>query len=239
MRRGWLAIGAVSSSARSHALAAEALGGIAGIHREDGSGDALRTVAEKKFDGAGHVVDAGKALQRAAPLDLLPLLGLEPPGHVGVHEAGGDRIHVHAHAPDLPRKRAREADDGRARLPAAPISAGRSLSAQRRWRGTQLPLACARCPGRAPGFRPSRGHYAFLRTILPVGATAREETKLIAAGTLCRGSAARQCSRIACSSPLPRPLAAPVSPFSTTSATTSAPMMAFFLARTCEMRTCG
>src|SRR5204862_6183863 len=93
MRRGWLAIGAVSSSARSHALAAEALGGIAGIHREAGSGDALRTVAAKECDGAGHVVDAGKALRRAAPLDLLPLLGVEPPRHVGVHEAGGAPLH--------------------------------------------------------------------------------------------------------------------------------------------------
>src|SRR5207247_6045933 len=79
MRQGLLATGAVSSSARSHALAAEVLGGIAGIHREDGSRDALRTVAEKKFDGAGHVVDVGKATQGAAPLDLLPLLGVEPP----------------------------------------------------------------------------------------------------------------------------------------------------------------
>src|SRR3989449_663585 len=86
---------------------------IAGINREHGPRDAFCFVAEKELDGVRHVVDVGKATKRTAPRDLLPLLAFEPLSHFGVQEAGRDRVHVHAHAPDLPCKRSREADQRR------------------------------------------------------------------------------------------------------------------------------
>src|SRR2546430_5034687 len=51
------------------------------------------SVAEKKRDGAFHIVDVGKAPKRTAPRDLLPLLAVEALRHLRVHEARCDGIH--------------------------------------------------------------------------------------------------------------------------------------------------
>src|SRR2546430_2894490 len=70
-----------------------ALGRGAGVDREDGPRNACRSVAEKKRDGACHIVDVGKAPKRTAPRDLLPLLAVEALRHLRVHEARCDGIH--------------------------------------------------------------------------------------------------------------------------------------------------
>src|SRR5579863_4753690 len=97
MRSGWLAIGAVNSSARSHACAGEPLGlgavtlasrsirfiggapsgyllcGRTGINCEHRAGDVLGPGSEQKLDGARHVFELGKTMQCAALRDLFPV----------------------------------------------------------------------------------------------------------------------------------------------------------------------
>src|SRR5260370_27729754 len=68
-------------------------------------------LAEKELDGAGDIIDVGKAAQSATPYDLLALA--EPPGHFRMDKARRYGIHGDAQRSNFASERTRKTDKRR------------------------------------------------------------------------------------------------------------------------------